>query len=128
MGVAAAGTAVSSAGWVLYGQNELSQGITVPMAAGGLLLGMLGVLMVTESIQRPLEPLVAPTPSHRLTRDEIRALVEQINTRIVADICGTEPGSNLPPASAIPVRLDPSIAVAGGPRRPGPRRLLAARP
>ena len=87
LGTAALGTGISSAGWVLYGQNELSQGITIPLAAGGLLLGMLGVLMVTESIQNPLEPHLAPTPRHRLTRAEMRHLVVEINKRLRLQIC-----------------------------------------
>jgi hypothetical protein len=106
MGVAAAGTAVSSTGWVLYGQNEISQGITIPMAAGGILLGILGVLIVTESIQTPLEPHLAPSPVHRLTRDEIRDLVARINTRLYHDICraAEEAGADAPPTPLPPRR------------------------
>lgn len=87
LATAAAGAAVSSVGWVLYGQDELSQGITLPMAAGGLLVGILGVLITTDSIQKPLEPHLAPTPKHRLSRVQMRELVAQINNRLHRDIC-----------------------------------------
>lgn len=92
MGTAAAGAAVSSAGWVLYGQNELSQGITVSLAIGGLIVGIVGFLIVTQSIQSPLEPHLAPTPLHRITRDEMRRLVATINRTIFAGACQTETG------------------------------------
>jgi hypothetical protein len=87
MGTAAFGAALSSVGWVLYGQNNLDQGVTLSLAAGGLLVGMLGVLVVTESIQTPLEPHLAPTPSHRISREEMRRLVTQINRQLYRDIC-----------------------------------------
>src|SRR5690606_34732061 len=47
---ASGGTALSSTGWVLYGQNELSQKVTLPIALGGLVVGLVGVLIMTESI------------------------------------------------------------------------------
>ncbi len=87
LATAAAGIAVSSVGWVLYGQDELDQGITLPLAAGGLLVGILGALITTESIQTPLEPHLAPTPRHRLSREEVRELVVQINRKLYHDIC-----------------------------------------
>lgn len=87
MGLGAGGTALSSVGWVLYGQDRISQGVTLPMALGGVLLGIAGVLMVTESIQRPLEPFTAPTPEHRLSRQEARELVAIVNRRLYIDIC-----------------------------------------
>lgn len=87
MGTAAAGAAVSSAGWVLYGQNELSQGITVPLAIGGLIAGIVGFLIVTQNIKSPLEPHIAPTPRHRITRDEMTRLVATINRTIFAGVC-----------------------------------------
>lgn len=83
----AAGTAVSSTGWVLYGQNQLSQGITLPLALGGLGLGVAGVLLVTETIQRADEPYMSPTPRHRIDRAQARRLVTVVNDRLFGDIC-----------------------------------------
>ncbi len=77
--LAAAGTATSSAGWVLWGQDELPQLVTLPLAIGGLLVGVLGLVTITSSIQTPLEPHLAPTPEHRLTRDQARELVARVN-------------------------------------------------
>lgn len=91
MGVAAAGAAISSTGWVLYGQNQISQEVTIPIAVGGLLVGVLGVLLVSESIQSPLEPHLAPTPKHRITRPQAEALVQQVNARLYADLCKEQP-------------------------------------
>jgi len=87
LGTAAIGTAVSSVGWVLYGQNEVDSEITLPLAIGGLVVGLGGVLATSEWIQTPLEPHLAPTPRHRLTRDEARILVESVNRRLYRDIC-----------------------------------------
>ncbi len=84
---AAVGAATSSAGWTLFGQDKLDQSVTLTMGLGGLLLGGGGVLLVTESIQKPLEPHTAPTPRHRLTRDEARALVAQINQQLYERVC-----------------------------------------
>ncbi|MEK7703837.1 MAG: hypothetical protein AAB426_02675 [Myxococcota bacterium] len=83
----AVGTALSSTGWVLYGQNQLSQGITLPLAFGGLGIGVAGVLLVTETIQRAAEPYMAPTPRHRLSRAQARRLVAAVNERLFGDIC-----------------------------------------
>ena len=91
LGVSAFGTAVSSAGWVLYGQNNptgVSQSITLTMAIGGVVVGLLGVLSVTEAIQRPLEPHLAPTPQHRLTLREVEQLIAALNERIRKRACG----------------------------------------
>lgn len=79
IGAAALGTAVSSAGWVLYGANDVSQTVTLSMAVGGLALGLGGVLAMSDWIQRPLEPHLAPTPVHRLTRAEAKRLVAAVN-------------------------------------------------
>jgi hypothetical protein len=85
--MAAAGTAVSSLGWVLYGRGEVQQQVTLPLAIGGILLGAAGLLTITENIQRPLEPLLAPTPEHRMTRDELRAIVARVNQKLYVDVC-----------------------------------------
>jgi hypothetical protein len=87
MMMAAGGTALSSAGWVLYGQNKLPQGATLSLALGGLALGVAGLITITEFVQTPLEPHLAPTPTHRLTRDEARELVSRINDRMYREIC-----------------------------------------
>jgi hypothetical protein len=96
VGLAAGGSALSSIGWVLYGQNNLSQNVTLPMAAGGLVLGVLGLLAVTESVQTPLEPHLAPTPKHRISREEMRRLVTQINKKLFKDICAAAEAARKP--------------------------------
>jgi hypothetical protein len=85
--MAATGAAVSSFAWMLFGQDKQPQTVTLPLAVGGLALGALGVLTITEWVQTPLEPLIAPTPEHRLTREEIRSLVARINQKMYRDIC-----------------------------------------
>ena len=85
---AAAGTAISCVGWVLFGQEtNLPQALTLGMALGGLGVGAGGVFLVTESIQAPLEPHLAPTPRHRLTREQARQLVATLNRRLYEEIC-----------------------------------------
>jgi len=83
----ALGLAVSSTGWVLYGQNSISREVTLSMALGGLIVGVVGVLFITETIQRSVEPFLAPTPSHVISRDEMKRLVEGINYRFYNTIC-----------------------------------------
>ncbi len=87
MGVTAAGTALSLVGAVLYGQNNLSNSITIPLAVGGLAVGITGLVLTTTAIQTPLEPYLAPTPKHRMTRDEARRIVAKVNERWHQDIC-----------------------------------------
>jgi hypothetical protein len=87
---AAAGAAVSSAGWALLGgasNNKLPQTTTLSLALGGLLVGLVGVLVTSDFIQTPLEPHLAPTPVHRLSRDEARRLVARVNRRFYEEIC-----------------------------------------
>lgn len=94
---AAAGTAVSSTGWALMGGaggNNLSNAATLSMALGGLLLGMAGVLLVGDFVQTPLEPFMAPSPSHRLMREHARDLVGRVNERLMRNTC--------PPAAPSP--------------------------
>jgi hypothetical protein len=94
---AAAGTAVSSVGWALLGgaaNNKLPQTTTLSLALGGLVVGLAGVLLTADFIQTPLEPHLAPTPVHRLSRDEARRLVARVNQRFYQEICAAaQPGS-----------------------------------
>jgi hypothetical protein len=85
--VAAAGAAASSTGWVLYGQNNVPRTAALSLSIGGLLLGLAGVLTMTESIQTPLEPHLAPTPRHRISRELARTLVATVNHRLYSEIC-----------------------------------------
>ncbi len=87
MMLAGAGTAASSAGWMLFGQDKLDQRLSLSLAIGGLVLGVAGVLLTTESMQTPLEPLLAPTPVHRLSREQMRDLVVRVNQRIYREVC-----------------------------------------
>jgi hypothetical protein len=94
LATAALGAIVSSVGWYLYGANEsrpandrLPIGLTLAMGLGGVVVGAGGTIMVTEAVQRPLEPHVAPTPIHRLTRDQVRALVTAVNEQLYREIC-----------------------------------------
>ncbi|MBN1959462.1 MAG: hypothetical protein JW841_00830 [Deltaproteobacteria bacterium] len=97
--MASLGTAISSFGWILYGQDKQPQTVSLPMALGGIALGALGLITITEYVQTPLEPLTAPTPVHRLTRDEVRMLVSQINHRLYRDICKASLETRLPEES-----------------------------
>lgn len=95
MGLGAIGMALSSAGWVSYGRNDpdIGPSVTLPMAGGGILLGLGGMLLMTHYLQTPLEPHLAPTPEHRITRAEMRELVATINKRLHAEICKAVPRS-----------------------------------
>jgi hypothetical protein len=85
--VSAVGMAVSSFGWVLYGQGKQHVSVSLPLAIGGIVMGAGGMLVITESVQTPLEPLIAPTPVHRMTRDEVRGIVARVNQKLYKDIC-----------------------------------------
>ena len=87
LAASALGLAVSSTGWVLYGQNKLPQNATLSIALGGLVVGVVGVLFTTETIQKSVEPLLAPTPSHVISRAEMRRLVAGVNNRFYKKIC-----------------------------------------
>lgn len=76
---AAAGTAVSSTGWALFGRGRVPEGVSLTMGLGGLALGVLGVLTVAENIRTPIEPFVAPSPAHRFSRDDAQRLVYVVN-------------------------------------------------
>jgi hypothetical protein len=104
-----AGAAAASAGWVLFGQDRIGVRYSLPVALGGLLLGVAGLLMVTETVQRPLEPLLAPTPVHRLTRDEARALVAKVNQQLYRQICNAATLADDPDAVR-PMLDSPTVA------------------
>ncbi len=95
--IAATGAIVSSVGWYLYGsgENSVPSAVSLGMGLGGVVVGGGGVLLVTDAIQRPLEPHLAPTPAHRLTREETRRLVALVNQRLYQEIC-TAAGLALP--------------------------------
>ena len=52
-----------------------------------MVVGVLGTLFVTETIQDSLEPHLAPTPKHRLTRLELQNLVSIINADLYREMC-----------------------------------------
>ena len=83
----ALGTAISSMGWVLYGQDQVSSTLSLSMALSGIVLSLAGTIFVSESIQVPLEPYLAPTPRHRITREEARNLVFRANKGLNDRIC-----------------------------------------
>lgn len=92
--VGATGAAVSSVGWLLLGgieQNKVAQTTSLTLALGGMAANVLGMLIMTDAIQRPLEPHLAPTPRHRISRSEVRRLVAQVNRRLYEQICAAVP-------------------------------------
>ncbi|MEC9465899.1 MAG: hypothetical protein VX834_08950 [Myxococcota bacterium] len=96
---AAVGAAVSGAGWMLHGRRSAEPGVTLSMGVGGLALTFGGFLMVSDTIQSSFEPHVAPTPRHRITREEMQGLVSAINNTLYGQICGAvlmvgDPGSD----------------------------------
>ncbi len=109
---AAVGTALSCVGWVLFGQNQqLPEAFTLGMGLGGVAMGAGGVLLVTDSIQTPLEPHLAPTPRHRLSRAEARRLVTVVNTRLFDSICKAADATEVD-------GLEPPMPVDRAPRKP----------
>ncbi len=127
---AAAGAVLSSVGWVLVGKDKTSmpESLALTMALGGVAVGTAGLLMITESIQTPLEPHLAPTPRHRLTRKQMRQLVAAINQRLYTGICAAveraAEDERLQAEHALEMRLaeeQPSIIV-------NPRKKKAAEP
>lgn len=100
---AAAGTALSSTGWALMGgaaNNKLSNAATLSMALGGVLVGIVGVLLVGDFVQTPLEPFVAPSPKHRLSRERAQSLVLKVNERLMRNACPAAAASAQEPARA----------------------------
>lgn len=79
LGIGAGGIAISSVGWLLYGQDNVDQGVSLTLALGGLAIGIGGLLVVTEAIQRPLDPFLAPTPLHAFPRRRAQDYVYRLN-------------------------------------------------
>jgi hypothetical protein len=116
--IAAGGAIISSVGWYLYGsdQGNVPTGLSLGLALGGFVVGGGGVLLVTQSVQRPLEPHLAPTPAHRLSREEARRLVAVVNQQLFAEICRAAelpphpPDPPAPPAAAEPAASESAPA------------------
>jgi len=125
LATAALGAIVSSLGWYLYGANEsrpeddrIPLGLTLAMGLGGVVVGAGGLVMVTESVQRPLEPHLAPTPSHRMTRDQIRALVTVVNEQLYLEICEAADDASQATAPAPEIAPAPETAPPTEPAPP----------
>lgn len=88
LATAGLGVGVSAAGWTMLGRNSANDNVTMGLAIGGILLSVIGVLVMTENIQRRVEPHVAPTPKHRITREEMQIVVKNINNTLYGQICG----------------------------------------
>jgi hypothetical protein len=89
LGIMALGTALSSTGWALFGKNDTSpgQGVSLSLGLGGIAVGLAGFVTTSHFIRAPMEPFMAPTPLHRLSREEVRTLVAIVNKRLYKDIC-----------------------------------------
>ncbi|MEL6547068.1 MAG: hypothetical protein AAFQ82_20750 [Myxococcota bacterium] len=92
LGVSAGGTAISSVGWLLYGQDNVNPTVSLAMGIGGIMIGVTGFLLVADSIQTPVEPFLAPTPRHRLSRAEGQSLVYKLNRKL--GVCKPELSRN----------------------------------
>ena len=88
LATAGLGVGMSATGWTMLGRGSASDNVTMGIAIGGILLSVVGVLVMTENIQRRVEPHVAPTPKHRLTREEMQVVVKNINNTLYGQICG----------------------------------------
>jgi len=88
LATAGVGVGMSATGWTMLGRGSASNNVTMGLAIGGILLSVVGVLVMTENIQRRVEPHVAPTPKHRLTREEMQVVVKNINNTLYGQICG----------------------------------------
>jgi hypothetical protein len=88
LATAGLGVGVSATGWTMLGRNSATDNVTMGLAIGGILLSVIGVLVMTENIQRRVEPHVAPTPKHRITREEMQIVVKNINNTLYGQICG----------------------------------------
>lgn len=88
LATAGVGVAMSATGWTMLGRQTQSNEVSLGIAIGGLLVSVLGVLLVTETIQRRVEPHMAPTPRHRITREEMQIVVKNINNTLYGQICG----------------------------------------
>lgn len=81
LGISAGGTAISSLGWLLYGQDNVNPTVSLAMGIGGIIVGVTGFLLAADSIQVPVEPYLAPTPRHRISRADGHALVYRLNRK-----------------------------------------------
>ena len=81
---AAVGVAISR---IIFGRNGAQRNLAFGAGLGGIVLGAVGMLIVTETVQSSLASHVAPTSRHRLSRTEMRGLVETINRRIYRRVC-----------------------------------------
>lgn len=81
MGISAAGTAISSVGWLLYGQDNVDQAASLSLGIGGIVVGIAGLLVVSDRLQKPLQPYLAPSPRHRVSRREAQDLIYRLNRR-----------------------------------------------
>ena len=88
LATAGVGVAASATGWTMLGRQSSSDVASMSLAVGGLLVSVVGVLLMTENIQRRAEPHMAPTPRHRLSREEMQVVVKNINNILYSQICG----------------------------------------
>lgn len=88
LATAGLGVATSATGWTMLGRQSSRDVVSMGLAIGGLLVSVVGVLIMTENIQRRAEPHMAPTPRHRLTREEMQVVVKNINNILYSQICG----------------------------------------
>ena len=88
LGTAGLGLAMSATGWTMLGRQSAQDGVSMGLAIGGILVTVIGGLMMTENIQRRIEPHIAPTPRHRMTRQEMQVVVANINNTLYSQICG----------------------------------------
>ena len=88
----AGGLAITSVGWVLVGaaDGKPAEVPLIALALGGLALTFVGMLFTADAIQTPLEPHLAPTTKHRLTRQQAEQYVYEINRRMDAQICDAD--------------------------------------
>ena len=88
LATAGVGVATSATGWTMLGRQSTKDEVSMGLAIGGLLVSVVGVLLMTETIQRRAEPHMAPTPRHRITREEMQVVVKNINNTLYSQICG----------------------------------------
>ena len=84
LATAGLGVATSATGWTMLGRQSSRDVVSMGLAIRGLLVSVVGVLIMTENIQRRAEPHMAPTPRHRLTREEMQVVVKILTTSSTA--------------------------------------------
>ncbi|MEO1171180.1 MAG: hypothetical protein AAFX94_03895 [Myxococcota bacterium] len=94
LGIGVGGITISSVGWLLYGQDNIDQGVSLTLALGGLAVGIGGLLVLTEAIQRPLDPFLAPSPIHSFPRGQAQDYVYQLNRKFA--VCQPTLSENRP--------------------------------